>query len=83
MKRSTKECKFLFICHGKDCRKQGAKDLKKQFIQELKRHRLNKSIQAVSSKCLDRCKFAPSVVFRDQWYGKVKPKDLQDIIGEH
>ncbi len=79
MKKTAIATHYLFVCHGKDCSKEGSKDLKKQLTQELKKRKGHK-IKVVKSKCLDRCKFAPSVVCGNHWYGKVRTKDLAEII---
>jgi|GEM_PF-6361420 len=79
MKQTKSNTNFVFICQGKDCRKAGAKALAKE-VKLLKKSKPYKSIQVVKCKCLDRCKFAPSVVYEDKWYGEVKGKDLAQIL---
>ncbi len=79
MKRHQKEVKVIFVCHGKDCIKKGAKDLRQQLKTDIKKQGL-KNVQVVKCKCLDRCKMAPSVVYGQRWYGRVRPKDLPVIL---
>ncbi len=80
MKKSQKPDKFLFVCHGKDCLKKGAKSLHKQLKHELKKTKGKKNIQVLKCKCLDRCKFAPSLVFGHQWFGQVKRDEIDQIL---
>ncbi len=79
MKQTNRNTKFIFICQGKDCRKAGAKQLVKE-VKQLKKDKSLKSVQIVKCKCLDRCKFAPSVVYEENWFGQIKPKDLPQIL---
>ncbi len=79
MKRYQKEVKVIFVCHGKDCTKKGAKDLRQRLKTEVKKQEL-KNVRVVKCKCLDRCKMAPSLVYGQRWYGRVRSKDLPDIL---
>jgi len=79
MKQTKRITKFIFICQGKDCKKAGAKQLVKE-VKQLKKDKAFKTIQIVKCKCLDRCKFAPSVVYEHNWFGQVKSKDLPQIL---
>lgn len=77
--QKSKDCQLVFVCHGKDCLKKGAKDLRKEIKHQIKKNKI-KNLQVVKCKCLDRCKMAPSVVYGQQWFGRVKAKDIEQIL---
>ena len=79
MKQTKKSTEFIFICQGKDCRKAGSKALAKE-LKQFRKQKAHKSLQVVKCKCLDRCKFAPSIVYEQKWYGQVQSKDLAEIL---
>ena len=70
---------MVFVCHGKDCLKKGAKDLRKEIKRHVKKSKA-KNLQVFKCKCLDRCKMAPSVVYGQQWFGRVKTQDIAKIL---
>lgn len=68
--------KFVFICSGKDCKKNGCKSLQKVLKQTLKTQKLQKEIKLVKTKCLGYCKKGPNVIFQDQIYHQVSKKEI-------
>lgn len=73
-------CHFVFVCNGKDCCKNGAKDLQKTFSKELKERGLKSTAKVIKTKCTGRCKEAPVAIVGQQWLGRVKENQVPDII---
>ena len=80
MKKSRKQKQYIFICQGKDCLKNGSRELHKNWEQELKSNPVQPSCELIKTKCMDHCKDAPSVVVDNTWYGKVIQTDLAKLI---
>jgi len=81
MKTDGKKKSYLFICHGKDCLRKNAKELQKRMEHELDSDG-NHQIEIIRTRCLDRCKEAPSIIAENIWYGKVGVKDLKKILNK-
>ena len=82
----------VFCCQGSDCTKAGAKEILKEFRDEIKDSGLKRRTHIVKTQCAGLCKCAPVVaVFAEQpqgvqplvWYGKLKLKDARRIVDEH
>ena len=80
MKKSRKLKQYIFICQGKDCLKNGARELCKDLDRALKSNPVRPTCELIKTKCMDHCKDAPSVVFDNTWYGKVTEPDLMKLI---
>ena len=67
------------------CLKRGAEELVPLFKAELEKCGLKGTVRAQKAGCLDVCEFGPSVVIYPEgiWYGKVRPKDIPEIIQSH
>lgn len=77
-KEKTDQQQFIFICNGKDCKKNGCKDIKKAIKKELKQTRKQKSITLISTKCTGKCKKAPVMIAREHWLTEMDvPKALE------
>ena len=79
MKKDRKEKKYIFVCHGKDCLKNGAKVLQKQLEKQAKSSN-NGYCEILKTRCMDHCKDAPSLVVDNTWYGRVATKDLEGLL---
>lgn len=79
MKQDRKPKKYIFICHGKDCLKNGAKELHRGLEREIKSVSGRASYQLIKTKCMDHCKDGPSVIVDNIWHGKVEVKDVVRI----
>ena len=77
-----KYCHFVFVCNGKDCKKNGAKDLQKQFSKELKERGLQGSAKVIKTKCTGRCKEAPVAIVGQHWLARVKESQVPIIVEE-
>ena len=60
----SKICNLVLICNGSDCRKGGAKDLKKCARRVVKDVGAKKSTMLVRTKCTGLCKQGPVVVIQ-------------------
>ena len=77
-----KYCHFVFVCNGKDCKKNGAKDLQKAFSKGLNERGLKGSAKVIKTKCTGRCKEAPVVIVGQHWLSRVKETQVPAIIDE-
>lgn len=71
---------FIFICNGKDCKKNGCKDIQKALKSELKQKKKHKSIKLISTKCTGKCKKAPVMIAKEKWMTEMDiPKALEIV----
>jgi len=71
----------VLLCTGSDCRKKGARELKKVAREALQKAGCESSSIVVSAKCCGLCKQAPlACIDGTDWIGKVKPKTLRREI---
>ncbi|AMQ57201.1 (2Fe-2S) ferredoxin domain-containing protein [Algoriphagus sanaruensis] len=76
------ERQFLFLCQGKDCKKLGAKLLKKE-IKSLLQAKLHRGkFQLVLTKCMDRCKSGPICALGNEVLKRVSIRDIEKKIKE-
>lgn len=61
---------LIFICTGSDCKKAGAKSIKKQLKEDLKSGPLKGHCKLIQTKCMDFCKSAPVVIVGDHFCKK-------------
>lgn len=85
--------KHVFICTNE--REQGhirgccfhkeSMSLVELFKKELTKRKLRLEMRAQKAGCLDTCEWGPSLVVYPEgvWYGKVQPKDVEEIIDSH
>jgi NADH:ubiquinone oxidoreductase subunit E len=71
---------FIFICNGKDCKKNGCKDIQKAVKSELKRRRQQKSIKLIKTKCTGKCKKAPVMIAKEQWMTEMDIPKALDVV---
>ncbi len=74
------EQQFIFVCNGKDCRKNGCKDIQKAIKSELKQKKQQKAIKIISTKCTGKCKKAPVLIAKEQWMTEMDVKKTLDIV---
>jgi len=69
----------IFICTGKDCKKNGCEELKSELKQSLKANK-SKNVRLIKTKCMDYCKLGPNVVVNGELMHDCKPKDIPAIL---
>ncbi len=79
MKKDRNQKQYIFVCQGKDCLKNGARQLQRDIEKLLKQR---KRCQLIKTRCMDRCKDGPSLVIDDVWYGKVTDSDLDEVLNK-
>jgi (2Fe-2S) ferredoxin len=78
----------LFCCGG-DCKKHGAKDIKKAMKDELRAEGINREVRVDSVECLGLCKHGPNAIVYGPnghggtWYLGLIPSDMPEIVGGH
>ena len=75
----------VFICTGGDCKKRGAKDLRKAFKGELRAAGMNRDVRLDTVNCLGFCKHGPNVVVHPSgtWYLGLGKGDVPEVVEEH
>ncbi|MCH6233110.1 NAD(P)H-dependent oxidoreductase subunit E [Cognataquiflexum rubidum] len=68
--------KFIFICNGSDCKKEGCKKLQQEIKDLVKSDDHKGKYKIVKTKCMDFCKSAPVVVVNNE---VVKKADIPSL----
>jgi len=71
---------FIFVCHGKDCKKEGCKALQQVLKSELKQKRQQKALKIIKTKCTGKCKQAPVMIAQDQWMTRVDVAKVREVV---
>ncbi len=74
----------LMICNGKDCKKRGAKELRKAARSTLREMGKRRSTHIVRTKCNGFCKIAPVVSIQPHnvWLSETDEDELQSVLQE-
>lgn len=75
-----KEQQFIFVCNGKDCKKNGCKDIQKAIKSELKQQKQQKALKIIKTKCTGKCKKAPVLIAKEQWMTDMNVKKTLDLV---
>lgn len=68
--------KFIFICNGSDCKKEGCKSLLHEIKDLIKSDDHKGKYKIIKTKCMDFCKSAPAVVVNNE---VIKKADLHAL----
>lgn len=68
--------KFIFICSGSDCKKEGCKKLQNEVKELVKSEDHKGKYKIIKTKCMDFCKSAPVVVVSNE---VVKKADIYSL----
>tara|TARA_R110002012_G_scaffold208942_1_gene379143 strand:+ start:159904 stop:160158 length:255 start_codon:yes stop_codon:yes gene_type:complete len=79
VKPSQNSNDHIFICTGKDCKKNGCEELKSELKKNIKFGK-KKSIRLVKTKCMDYCKMGPNIVVNGRLLHACQPKDTLAIL---
>jgi NADH-quinone oxidoreductase subunit F len=60
--KSKAKFDFVFVCHGKDCKKAGSEELYKHYKKLKSLPGSNNRLKVIKTKCIDYCKKAPVLV---------------------
>jgi NADH:ubiquinone oxidoreductase subunit E len=72
--------KFIFVCTGSDCKKNGCKSLLRDVNQLLKTDPHTGKWKVVKTKCMDFCKSGPVGVINNELIKRMKLDDLREKI---
>jgi len=81
LKLSQNSNHHIFICTGKDCKKNGCEGLKSELKQSLKENNI-KNVKLIKTKCMDYCKLGPNLMVNGKLLHDCKPKDIPVILDE-
>lgn len=75
----------VLICCGGDCKKRGAKDLRKQLKSSLRSEGMNRDVRVDDVKCLGFCKHGPNVVVYPSgtWYLGLDKEKAPEVVERH
>jgi NADH:ubiquinone oxidoreductase subunit E len=68
--------KFVFVCNGPDCKKEGCKKLQGELKELVNSYDYKGRFKIIKTKCMDFCKSAPVVIVENM---VVKKGDLSLI----
>lgn len=72
--------KLVFICNGSDCKKSGAKKIRKELKDAATNGSLKGHCKFFQTKCMDMCKSAPVVIVDGHFCKKTDAKKVMDQI---
>ncbi|MEZ4458629.1 MAG: (2Fe-2S) ferredoxin domain-containing protein [bacterium] len=72
----------VMICQGKDCKKEGSKELAKAVKDCARELGLHRHTMIVKTKCTGSCKSAPVMCVQpsNQWVVKATPQSAADAL---
>lgn len=75
----------VLLCTSGDCKKRGAKKLRKALKNELREARIKRDVRVDSVDCLGLCKHGPNAVVYPSgtWYLGLEGDDLPEIVEKH
>jgi (2Fe-2S) ferredoxin len=75
----------VLVCTGGDCKKRGAKDVRKALKSELRSEGLLGEVRIDTVDCLGLCKHGPNVVVYPEgtWYLGLRGEDVPAVIEGH
>ena len=79
MKSSQNQNHHIFICTGKDCKKNGCEELKTNLKKSIKAKNI-KNLKLIKTKCMDYCKLGPNLVVNGELLHNCKSEDIPEII---
>ncbi len=71
---------ILFVCTGKDCKKNGAGRLRKKLKKEMDRNKMNAGVRIAKCKCLDQCNKAPVIYYCKNILQEIQVEDAGAVI---
>jgi NADH-quinone oxidoreductase subunit F len=79
LKSSQNQNHHIFICTGKDCKKNGCEELKTNLKKSIKAKNI-KNLKLIKTKCMDYCKLGPNLVVNGELLHNCKSEDIPEII---
>ncbi len=79
----------VFVCTGGDCKKRGAKGMRKALRDELRSEGLLGEVRVDTVDCLGLCKHGPNAVIYDgaepkgTWYLGLEEGDVPEVVERH
>lgn len=79
----------VLICTSGDCKKHGAKKLRKALKSELREQGMNRDVRVDDVDCLGFCKHGPNVVIYHnenpggKWYLGLEESDVPEVVSRH
>ena len=79
----------VLVCSGGDCKKRGAKDVRKAFKGELRDSGLLGDVRMDTTDCLGLCKHGPNIVVYDgaepkgTWYVGLSEAGVPEVVDQH
>lgn len=77
-----KPVKYIFICTGRDCKRNGSKKIRKELLEKLKANGMKNDVQVIRTRCMGQCRFGPNIIFNNHLVNDVDEKDLDKLISQ-
>jgi len=79
----------VLVCTGSDCKKRGAKEMRKAIKSEVRSEGLLGEVRLDSVGCLGLCKHGPNAIVYDgvepkgTWYLGLEESDATEVVEQH
>ncbi len=77
--------KDIILCAGAACVSSGEISIKDAFLEEIKKHNLQDSINIIETGCVGACEMGPIAIVYPEgiFYRKLRPENVSKIVEEH
>jgi (2Fe-2S) ferredoxin len=75
----------VLVCKGGDCKKRGAKAVRRALKDELRAEGMNRDVRVDAVDCLGLCKHGPNLIVYPggTWYLGVVEQDVPEVVQGH
>jgi (2Fe-2S) ferredoxin len=75
----------VLVCKGGDCKKRGARAVRKALKDELRAEGMNRDVRVDSVDCLGLCKHGPNLIVYPggTWYLGIVEQDVPEVVQGH
>lgn len=79
----------MLVCTGGDCKKRGAKDIRKALKDEIRSEGILSEVRVDAVGCLGLCKHGPNIIVYDgadpkgTWYTGLDEDEAREVVGQH
>lgn len=79
----------MLVCTGGDCKKRGAKDIRKALKDEIRSEGILGEVRVDAVDCLGLCKHGPNIIVYDgadpkgTWYTGLDEDEAREVVGQH
>ncbi|MDN3671054.1 (2Fe-2S) ferredoxin domain-containing protein [Echinicola jeungdonensis] len=74
--------KFIFVCTGSDCKKNGCKGLLKEAKEVIKHDDHKGKYKLIKTKCMDFCKSGPILVYNNEVIKRCDKGKMKEVLNK-